>query len=163
RSVHLQPSRGFYLDWRFVVVGAVAVAVFVVVAQGPSVRTLMTGGAAAAVVEAADGGLYGTSGQPARMGEAIAAGAVVRTDGGAGAVLALKDGSRVEMRSKSELSLERADDGMRIRLHTGGIIVNAAKQRTGHLYVQTKDMTVSVVGTIFVVNADTKGSRVAVI
>ena len=163
RSVHLQPSRGFYLDWRFVVVGAVAVAVFVVVAQGPSVRTLMTGGAAAAVVEAADGGLYGTSGQPARVGEAIAAGAVVRTDGGAGAVLALKDGSRVEMRSKSELSLERADDGMRIRLHTGDIIVNAAKQRTGHLYVQTRDMIVSVVGTIFVVNAGRGGSRVAVL
>jgi uncharacterized protein (TIGR03435 family) len=67
------------------------------------------------------------------------------------------------MRSSSELSLERADDGVRIRLNRGGIIVNAADQRGGHLYVQTKDVTVSVVGTVFLVNAETKGSRVAVI
>jgi uncharacterized protein (TIGR03435 family) len=78
-------------------------------------------------------------------------------------MLTLADGSLVEMRSQSELSLERAADGMRIRLGTGSIIVNAAKQPSGHLYVQTKDMTVSVVGTIFLVNAETDGSRVAVI
>jgi uncharacterized protein (TIGR03435 family) len=78
-------------------------------------------------------------------------------------MLELEDGSRVEMRSSSELAVERAADGIRIRLHSGGIIVNAAEQRTGHLYVQTKDMTVSVVGTVFLVNADLQGSRVAVI
>ena len=88
----------------------------------------------------------------------------VRSNGiSAGAVLALSDGSRIEMRSHTELSIERADDGMRIRLQRGGIIVNAAKQRTGHLYVHTKDVTVSVVGTVFLVNADERGSRVAVI
>jgi uncharacterized protein (TIGR03435 family) len=89
-------------------------------------------------------------------------GGTLWTNGG-NAQLALTDGSRVEMRSQSEIRLERAVDGIRIRLDRGGIIVNAAKQRTGHLYVQTKDMTVSVVGTVFVVNADEKGSRVAVI
>ena len=67
------------------------------------------------------------------------------------------------MRTKSELVLERAVDGVRIRLPSGGIIVNAAKQRKGHLYVQTKDLTVSVVGTVFLVNAEEEGSRVAVI
>jgi uncharacterized protein (TIGR03435 family) len=82
---------------------------------------------------------------------------------GDGAVLELADGSSIEMRLHSALSLERAHDGVRIRLASGGIIVNAAKQRTGHLYVQTKDMTVSVVGTVFLVNAEEKGSRVAVL
>jgi uncharacterized protein (TIGR03435 family) len=93
----------------------------------------------------------------ARVGDTI------RSNGGAGAVLALVDGSRIEMRSHTELSLERADDGLRVRLSSGGIIVNAAKQRTGHLYVQTRDMTVSVVGTVFLVNAEEVGSRVAVL
>jgi uncharacterized protein (TIGR03435 family) len=87
----------------------------------------------------------------------------IRSNGGGGAVLALRDGSRVEMRERSELSLERTTDGIRIRLSRGGIIVNAAEQRRGHLYVQTKDMTVSVVGTVFLVNAGDDGSRVAVI
>jgi uncharacterized protein (TIGR03435 family) len=90
-------------------------------------------------------------------------GQTIRSNGGGGAVLALADDSRIEMRSRSELSLERSTDGVVIRLSRGGIIVNAAKQRSGHLYVRTKDMTVSVVGTVFVVNADEAGSRVAVI
>jgi uncharacterized protein (TIGR03435 family) len=87
----------------------------------------------------------------------------IRTGGGSGAQLALADGSQVEMRAGSELSVERADDGLRILLRSGGIIVNAARQRSGHLYVQTKDLTVSVVGTVFLVNAEQTGSRVAVI
>jgi hypothetical protein len=93
----------------------------------------------------------------------IAYGEVVRVNGGTGSVLALADGSRVEMRSQSELSLERAADGLRIRLIGGSVIVNAAKQRTGRLYVQTKDVTVSVAGTVFLVEAADDGSRVAVI
>jgi uncharacterized protein (TIGR03435 family) len=97
---------------------------------------------------------------PVHAGERIEAQESVESNGGA--VLALADGSHVEMRSQSELSLERADDGMRIRLRTGSIIVNAAKQH-GHLYVQTKDVMVSVVGTVFLVNAESEGSRVAVI
>jgi uncharacterized protein (TIGR03435 family) len=90
-------------------------------------------------------------------------GSTIRANGGVGAVLALVDGSRVEMRAGSELSLARGDDGLRILLTTGGIIVHAAKQGSGHLYVQTKDVTVSVVGTVFLVNAEKQGSRVAVI
>ena len=85
------------------------------------------------------------------------------TTGEAGTQFTLADGSRVEMRARTELTVDRADDGIRIDLKEGGIIVNAAKQRGGHLYVQTKDMTVAVVGTVFVVNAAEDGSRVAVI
>jgi len=80
-----------------------------------------------------------------------------------GTMLALKDGSRLELRANSELSLERAVDGIAVRLRTGGLIVTAAKQHGGHLYVLTKDMTVAVVGTMFVVNAESIGSRVTVI
>jgi uncharacterized protein (TIGR03435 family) len=87
---------------------------------------------------------------------------VVRSNDSEGSTLMLADTSRVEMRAKSELSLERADDGVRIRLGNGDIIVNAAKQH-GHLYVQTKDATVSVVGTVFLVQANEEGARVAVI
>ena len=67
------------------------------------------------------------------------------------------------MRAHSEMTVGRAADGIQIDLKTGDIIVSAAKQRDGHLYVQTKDMTVSVVGTVFLVNADEEGSRVGVI
>lgn len=87
----------------------------------------------------------------------------VRTTGDAGAVLTLADGSSVEMRSQSELAVERAVDGLNVHLHKGSIIVNAAKQRNGHLYVTTKDVRVSVIGTVFLVRAETDGSRVGVI
>jgi uncharacterized protein (TIGR03435 family) len=105
-----------------------------------------------ATVEAADGSRY-----------SLDANDVLRSDDGRGTMLTLVDGSRVEMRSQSELSLERADDGIGIRLRTGGLIVDAAKQSSGHLYVHTKDMTVAVAGTVFLVNAENDGSRVAVI
>jgi len=143
---------------------AAAAVAFVVFLQMPGIRHFSRGIDAYALVESADGGLYRVSGgQPLTAGEKIHDGEIVRTDGGVGTVLALADGSRVEIRSQSALSLERADDGVRIRLDTGGVIVTAAKQRTGHLYVQTKDMIVSVLGTVFLVNAEEAGSRVAVI
>ena len=105
-----------------------------------------------ATVEAVDGSTY-----------TLKQNEVLRASTTSGAMLTLVDGSRVEMRSSSELRLERAIDGMTVRLVRGGVIVNAAKQREGHLYVQTNDMTVAVVGTVFFVNAGDDGSRVAVI
>ena len=78
-------------------------------------------------------------------------------------VLGLADSSRVEIRANSELLLERADDGVRIHLSKGSVLVTAAKQRNGHLYVQTKDLVVSVTGTVFEVKVEEEGSRVAVI
>jgi uncharacterized protein (TIGR03435 family) len=85
------------------------------------------------------------------------------SDGRTGTTLVLPDDSRVEMAFQTALSFERAEDGLRILLDEGSILVYAAKQRTGHLYVKTKDMTVSVVGTVFLVKAEQQGSRVAVI
>ena len=114
-----------------------------------------------ALYRVVDGEVY--RGDPPSLLRRFGGTGTIRSNGGGGAVLALADGSRVEMRSNSELAVERATDGIKVRLRGGGIIVNAAKQRAGHLYVQTREMTVSVVGTVFLVNADAQGSRVAVI
>jgi uncharacterized protein (TIGR03435 family) len=140
------PSRGGW-TWRTAGI-AVAAAVIVVAAAGTAI---MWRQADDALFRVAEGRVHHDRGTIQSNGD------------GAGAVLMLTDGSRVEMRSQSELALERAGDGLRIQLIRGGIIVEAATQRTGHLYVQTKDVTVSVVGTVFLVNADEQGSRVAVI
>lgn len=131
-----------------------------------SVRVVMLRNNVQAAVEKTEGGLQRISDRNYEdlvPGESIAFGEMLRSNIGSGSVLRLKDGSRVELRSNSELMLERAEDGIRIRLHTGSVIVSAASQRTGHLYVQTRDLTASVVGTVFVVNAEESGSRVAVL
>jgi uncharacterized protein (TIGR03435 family) len=96
-------------------------------------------------------------------GAQIAASDPVRTSPEAGRVLELSDGSTIEIRSNSELSVDRADDGLRIHLTRGDVIVNAAKQQSGHLYVQTEDLQARVAGTVFLVSATKEGSRVAVI
>jgi uncharacterized protein (TIGR03435 family) len=100
---------------------------------------------------------------PMHAGEQIEIGDVVRSSDSLGGAIVLADGSRVEMRKDSELSLQQALDGIRVHLDHGGVIVKAAKQRIGrHLYVQTRDVRVSVVGTVFFVNAEAEGSRIAV-
>jgi uncharacterized protein (TIGR03435 family) len=145
---------------------AAAAVLFLAAAGILSRMQLASKGEAPAVVEVGESSIYLVAdgqAQPLQANARVAFREIVRSNGGAGSMLRLADGSRVEMRSESELTLERADDGVRIRLGKGGLIVNAAKQRTGHLYVQTKDVTVSVVGTVFLVNAEEQGSRVAVI
>lgn len=97
-------------------------------------------------------------------GRKYAAGQLFRSSDAKSDVLTLADGSRLEIRAGSVAAVERAADGLRVRLNAGSIIVNAAKQAAGrHLYVSTRDVLVSVVGTVFLVNADEKGSDVAVI
>jgi uncharacterized protein (TIGR03435 family) len=97
-------------------------------------------------------------------GRRYLAGQLFRSTDGKNNVLTLADGSSMETREGSEVAVERTADGLRIRLNAGSIIVNAAKQATGrHLYVSTRDVLVSVVGTVFLVKADEQGSNVAVI
>src|SRR5688572_19988568 len=118
-----------------------------------------------ATVQMVDGGLFKISGQdvqPVKAGQRIEREEAVRTGLASGAMLELADGTRVEMAAKSELALTRARDGVKIKLARGNVIVTAAKQH-GHLYVETIDCNVSVVGTVFAVSSGLKGSRVAVI
>jgi uncharacterized protein (TIGR03435 family) len=140
-------SPGLLRWWRTGLALAAATGVIVLVITAPWHQSDWL-----AVVEAADGSHYQLAPQTP-----------LRSTGAGGTMLTLKDGSRVEMRSQSELSLERAPDGIGIRLQTGGLVVDAAQQHDGHLYVHTRDMTVAVVGTMFVVNAEERGSRVTVI
>jgi archaellum component FlaF (FlaF/FlaG flagellin family) len=119
------------------------------------------------VVHAMDGQAYlvsDTSTEPLKVGEEIKLGDKVRTAKDAGAVVQLPDGSLIEMRERSEFSVTSNSQGTTIHLDRGNVIVEAAKQQESrHLYVQTNDCTVSVVGTIFSVNSATKGSRVSVV
>ncbi|PYS48243.1 MAG: hypothetical protein DMF68_13870 [Acidobacteria bacterium] len=123
-------------------------------------------GEARATVQAANGAVYRVTDSESRaigVGEAISRGERIRTAKDSDAVVKLEDGSLVEMRERSELSLSQNTDGTTIHLNRGNVIVEAAKQRGGHLYVATDDALVSVTGTIFSVNNGTKGSRVSVI
>jgi uncharacterized protein (TIGR03435 family) len=100
---------------------------------------------------------------PTRQPSRQPASEIVRAGGGAAKVFNLADGSRVEMQAGSELFIERADDSIRIHLNHGKVTVNAAKQRNRHLYVTTRDITASVVGTVFFVTAVETGSSVGVL
>jgi ferric-dicitrate binding protein FerR (iron transport regulator) len=103
--------------------------------------------------------------QDAESSHEIHYGDVVRPSGDASALLAMVDGSLVEMRPESELSLERADDagGIRILLNRGDVIVNAPGSRRANLYVRTRHMTASVDGTMCLVRVEDRGSRVVAI
>jgi uncharacterized protein (TIGR03435 family) len=165
-AIRHQESGSIRSAERFWKLAWVAMAVVLAVGVVVVIRSLVAKKNVQAFVETAEGGLQRVTGnkyEDVPTGDSIAFGEVIRSNRGLGSVLVLKDGSRIEMRPKSELVLETADDGVRIRLNSGGVIVTAAKQGSGHLYVQTPDVAVSVVGTVFLVNSEEAGSRVAVI
>lgn len=125
-----------------------------------------SGSTLAATVDNANGSVYVVSDPETRLlapGEQLKKGERVRTAKDSNAVLRLADGSTVEMRERSEFSVTENMRGVTVRLDRGDVIVEAAKQHNGRLYVQTPDSLVSVKGTIFVVEAGTKGSRVSVV
>jgi uncharacterized protein (TIGR03435 family) len=94
-----------------------------------------------------------------RAGGAIEPGAVVSSN--EQATLQMSD-SRVETKEQSEFLWERAEDGIRIRLNKGSVIVNA-RPGTGRIYVQTPHAIVFGASSIFMVVAEEDGSHVGVI
>src|SRR5215831_5217753 len=131
----------------------------------PIIQRYVPFGSFEATVQAADGPLYVVADSRTRLlgvGEKIGRGDVIRTTKDGHAVLRLSDGSTIEMKDRSEFSMNRTLSGTTVHLGSGSVIVEAARQK-GHLYVDTGDSLVSVTGTTFAVNAGTKGSRVSVI
>jgi ferric-dicitrate binding protein FerR (iron transport regulator) len=102
--------------------------------------------------------------KPVSIGQIVELDQLVKTGRGSDAVLRLNDGSLVEMRERSELSLDATSKGPMIRLRRGSVIVQAAKQKEGHrLAVDTDDCRVTVKGTVFAVTRATRGARVSVV
>jgi uncharacterized protein (TIGR03435 family) len=105
-----------------------------------------------AVVETTDGPLVQISQgrtSAANVGDIIPMGTTMRTGSGAEAKLKLPDGSRIEMQPESELSWQRADDGLHIQLKQGSVNVTPAEEAVGKLYVQNREQLVPVMGAIF--------------
>ncbi|HKP47858.1 MAG TPA: FecR domain-containing protein [Pyrinomonadaceae bacterium] len=124
------------------------------------------GGELEATVQAADGQVYQIAdvhSAPVSAGERLQKGDRLRTAKDAHANVKLGDGSTIEMRERSELFLTKNAQGTTIHLNRGAIVVEAAKQKDKHLFVDTGDSLISVTGTIFSVNNGTKGSRVSVV
>ena len=119
-----------------------------------------------ATVQAAEGQVFQIADSrtaAVSTGAKLQKGEKVRTAKDAHAVVRLGDGSLIEMKERSELYLTKSGQGTTIHLDRGSIIVEAAKQKDGKLFVESGDSLVSVTGTVFSVNNGTKGSRVSVI
>jgi hypothetical protein len=156
---------GRFPVWRWAM-GAAGVAAVTVATLAVGNGLFLGQHAVRGAVQNVDGALYAVSDDQVRVipaGYQIRNGDQIHTAKGSNAVVRLLDGSLVEMDERSDLSVSREWKGTTIHLDGGHIIVQAAKQRTGRLYVATDDCLVSVKGTIFSVNHGTKGSRVAVI
>ena len=117
-------------------------------------------------VESLDGVLLriGSNGeQPLKSGDELGEGEEVRTGAGSHAMVRLRDGSLVEMNERAQFAVSMGRKDTSVQLERGKIIIQAAKRRSGHLYVIAHDLRVAVTGTVFSVNNGIKGSRVSVI
>ena len=157
--------------WRGASIARWSVAAAVLVCMGLAglfvvERLDLSGRTLAATVQYANGPVYVVSDVVSRQllpGDELQKGERVRTAKDSNAVLRLADGSTVEMRERSEFSVSENRRGVTLNLERGDVIIEAAEQHNGRLYVQTPDSLVSVKGTIFVVESGTKGSRVSVV
>jgi len=162
------PRRGFNISpvvmrWG---IAAVLVIGFTLLAIPLIQRYLPFGGQFEATVQAAEGQVYqinDTKSVAVTSGTRLQKGEIIRTAKDSHALVRLGDGSMIEVKDRSEFSLSKNGQGTTIHLKGGNIIVEAAKQRNQHLFVDTGDANIAVTGTIFSVNNGTKGVRVSVI
>jgi hypothetical protein len=150
--------------WK-IAAAAACLLIAIAVARTSVIRNFVWPIDVSANVESADGKVYSVVWnqiQPLKRGQYVRYEAI-RTGPASHAVIELQDGSRIEMNERTELRVYRAPDGAVISLDRGNVIVAAAKQHGGHLYVKTADAKVTIVGTMFAVTAAAKGSRVSVI
>src|SRR5689334_5139794 len=105
-----------------------------------------------ATVQAAEGQVYqiaDTQTAAVASGAKLQQNEKVRTAKDGHAVVRLGDGSLIEMKDRSELYLTKTGKGTTIHLNRGSIVVEAAKQKDGQLFVESGDSLVSVTGTVF--------------
>jgi hypothetical protein len=146
-----------------------AVAAVVVAAAGLSIWVAVDqfgGRTGRAIVQTVNGTLYEITPAGIRVlaaGQELPDGVEIRTAKDSDAMLELRDHSVVELRERSGYLASQAGADLTIHLDRGSIIVEAAKRRSGHLFVATADCRVAVTGTVFSVSAGVKGSRVSVI
>jgi FecR-like protein len=164
RRVIAMPQRSSNRWMRRGALGAAAALILSVmyVGRGTIDAWLAPGGPRATVVSAT-GGVYRLTGGALDAGAVIGERELVRTGPGARAVLRLADGSTVDVNQRTELFVTAAWSGRAIHLQRGDVIVQAAKQRRGHLRVLTRDSIASVKGTVFAVSAGMGGSVVSVV
>lgn len=153
-------SRGFRAAaWA----GAAALVLVALYLGRDRIDTLLAPGGPRATVASVHGALYRVPAGALQTGAAIADGETVRTGPGARAVLRLADGSLVDVNERTEVLVRAAWSGLSVHLQRGDVIVQAAKQRRGHLRVQTRDSVASVKGTVFAVSAGLGGTVVSVV
>jgi hypothetical protein len=159
-------SRGF--QWSFARMSLAAAALILVAAVSWTGYTWYFAPlpGSRARIDSIEGQAYGVGwngGRALKSGDEIGEGEFIRTAANSHARVVLFDGSKVEMNQRAEFAVSANRRNTTIHLDQGIIIVQAAKRRTGHLYVSAPDCNVAVTGTVFSVNAGTKGSRVGVI
>lgn len=142
-----------------------AIAAGLVAAFGvlPMTQLFGPGGSFVAVVEAAEGPIYQVDRSATRglaIGDTFDAGDRVRTARNAGAVIKLEDGTRVELRERSEFAFERNGKSTTIRLDRGDIIVEAAGDT---VFVATRAGLVETASSTIAVTSGTKGTRVSTV